>query len=112
MSGRGETPEEEGDEQAERAVTRVDFGDTLYTEDGEPIGTVRGIEGGGVFVSTREGVEALSIEHARSGQSFGEAELMWRCTECGEMGDIEGGLPDECPNCGAEKEALMYWTED
>ena len=37
---------------------------------------------------------------------------MWRCTECGEMGEIDGGLPDRCPGCGSEKEALMYWTED
>lgn len=25
---------------------------------------------------------------------------------------IEDGLPEECPNCGEPKEALMYWTED
>ena len=37
---------------------------------------------------------------------------MWRCTVCGEMGEIDGGLPDTCPSCDTEKENLMYWTED
>ena len=113
MSGRGETPEaDDGEEQAEPSGVQVAFGQTLYTEDGDPVGTIRGVEEGGVFVSTRGGAESLSIEHARSGQSFGEAELMWRCQECGEMGEIDDGLPDTCPNCGSEREALMYWTED
>jgi len=26
------------------------------------------------------------------------------------MGEIEG-IPDECPNCGAPKEEIYYWTE-
>lgn len=112
MSGRGETPAEESEEGAVRDVHELAFGQTLYNEDGMEVGTIRGIERGGVFVSTREGVEELSVEHARVGQSFGEGELMWRCTDCGEMGEIEGGLPDNCPNCGTEKENLMYWTED
>lgn len=109
MSGRGETPEEEGGQ-----VDRVSIepGQTLYDEDGTPVGEVRGVEEGGLFVTVREGVESLSIEHARSGQSFGEAELMWRCMNCGEMGQINEGLPEQCPNCGIEKEELMWWTED
>ncbi|QLG64223.1 DUF7130 family rubredoxin-like protein [Halorarum salinum] len=111
MSGRGETPEEEH-EDVEPEGHELAFGQTLYTEDGEPVGTIRGIEEGGLFLSTRDGVESLSIEHARSGQAFGEAELMWRCMNCGEMGEIDDGLPDGCPNCGIERESLMYWTED
>ena len=112
MSGRGETPDEEDDEDPLDDAVEVDFGEVLYTEDGRPVGQIRGIEAGGAFVTFREGVEGLSLGHARSGHEFGEAELMWRCTECGEMGEIDEGLPDECPNCGAPKEALMYWTED
>jgi hypothetical protein len=109
MSGRGETPEKEGEE-----LNRVGVepGETLYSEDGTPVGEVRGVEEGGLFVTVRDGVESLSIEHARSGQAFGEAELMWRCVNCGEMGEIDGGLPENCPSCGTEREALMYWTED
>lgn len=102
----GESPDEEP------VQPPVDFGETLYTEEGDPVGTVRGVDEGGFFVTTREGVEELSVEHVRSGHEFGEAELMWRCMNCGEMGPIEGGLPENCPNCGTEKENLMYWTED
>ncbi|SFS09619.1 hypothetical protein SAMN05216559_3548 [Halomicrobium zhouii] len=108
MSGRGEKPDAEDESEA----LSISIGETLYNEAGEPVGTVRGIEESGVYLTTRDDIEGMSIEHARSGQSFGEAELMWRCTQCGEMGDIEGGLPDTCPNCGSEKEDLMYWTED
>jgi rubrerythrin len=107
MSGRGETPEEDGG-----ATPDVSLGTTLYTKDGETVGTVRGFEEGGVFVTTRDDIESLSIEHARTGHAFGEGELMWRCTTCGEMGEIDGGIPSECPGCGARKEELMYWTED
>lgn len=112
MSGRGETPTEESDAEATDDVAQLAFGQTLYDEAGRPVGTVRGMEKGGVFLSTRDGVEAMSVGHARSGHSFGEAELMWRCTNCGEMGEIEGGLPETCPHCGTEREDLMYWTED
>lgn len=108
MSGRGEKPETEDEMQA----LELSFGQTLYDDEGRAIGTVRGLEEGGAYVTTREGVEGLSIEHARSGHSFGEAELMWRCIECGEMGDIGKDFPDTCPNCGVSKENLMYWTED
>lgn len=108
MSGRGETPSEESEEEA----TSLNFGQTLYDENGQPVGTVRGMEEGGVYISTREGLEGLSIEHSRSGHSWGEAELMWRCLNCGEMGDLDDELPEQCPNCGTEKENLMYWTED
>lgn len=112
MVGTGERPANEGESDAVEAAENVDLGQRVYDEDGNELGRVRGFEKSGFFVTTREGAEALSVEHARSGQAFGEAELMWRCTECGEMGEIDDGLPDPCPNCGTEKENLMYWTED
>lgn len=112
MSGHGEQPGEEGEDRAEERAYSVAPGTEVYDEDGTLLGTVRGFEEGGFFVSTREGIEALSIEHARSGHDFGEAELMWRCTNCGEMGRIDEGLPETCPNCGTEKENIMWWTED
>ncbi len=112
MGETGETPAREGEEEAVEQVHEVEFGETVYSEDGDALGRVRGFDKGGFFVTTREGVEALSVEHARSGHEFGEAELMWRCIECGEMGEIQDGLPETCPNCGTEKENLMYWTED
>ncbi|WP_435346363.1 DUF7130 family rubredoxin-like protein [Haloarchaeobius sp. HRN-SO-5] len=103
--------DDQSDESPADAV-EIDFGETVYTEDGDVIGTVRGVQEGGILVTTRTGVEALSEEHVRSGQSWGSAELMWRCMECGEMGPIEGDIPDGCPNCGTARENLMYWTED
>lgn len=89
----------------------VTVGTTVYTEDGEELGTVRGFDEDGFFVTTREGIAALSIEHERAGHEVGTAELVWRCGDCGEMGDIDE-LPDECPSCGAPREHLYYWTED
>lgn len=112
MSGRGETPESASDEKAAEAAESLSFGQTLYDEHGTPVGTIRGLEDSGVFMTTRDGLQGLSVEHSRSGHSFGEAELMWRCMECGEMGELEDELPGECPGCGAEKTNLMYWTED
>ncbi|MFD1586432.1 rubredoxin-like domain-containing protein [Halorientalis brevis] len=112
MSGRGETPAEEGEHDAEKAAESISFGEVVYNDDGNVLGEIRGMEEAGFFVTTRQGVEGLSIEHARSGHEFGEAELVWRCTVCGEMGEIDGGLPATCPNCGTEKEDLGYWTED
>jgi rubrerythrin len=90
----------------------VGLGNVVYDEDGQKLGTIRGLDEAGFFVTFEEGMEELSLEHVRSSSAFGEAELMWRCTTCGEMGRISGGLPDACPNCGSAKEDLMYWTED
>jgi rubredoxin len=90
----------------------VGIGQTLYTADGRPVGTVRGVDEDGLFVSVRDDVGAFSVEHVRAGHAFGEAELVWRCTECGEVGRLAESLPETCPNCGVEREALMYWTED
>jgi rubrerythrin len=37
---------------------------------------------------------------------------MWRCEDCGEMGDLDDGIPEECPNCGAPKEHIHMAQED
>ena len=113
MSGHGEQPgESAGEQQTETRAESVALGEFVYNQEGEQLGRVRGYEKAGFFVTTRQGMEMLSIEHARSGHEFGEAHLMWRCTNCGEMANLDDGLPEECPNCGVEKEQLMYWTED
>lgn len=112
MTGRGETPERESDAEATTEATSLSFGQVLYDESGRPVGSVRGMEAGGVFLTTRSGIESVSVEHVRSGHAFGQAELMWRCLNCGEMGDIGDELPENCPNCGVEREELMYWVED
>lgn len=92
--------------------SRLAFGTTVYTQDGTEIGRIRGVDEDGVYVTLRDGIEGLSVEHVRSGHEFGEAELMWRCWECGELGRLESDLPDACPSCGAKREELYYWTED
>lgn len=112
MSGRGERPADDGEQVSERTAASLAPGEDVYNGEGEYVGSVRGYEEGGVFVSTREGIEKLSIEHARSGHYFGEAYLMWRCMDCGEMGELDEGSPERCPNCGVGKEELMWWTED
>ena len=85
---------------------------SVYGEDGTELGSVRGFDEAGFYVTMREGAEALSVEHARTGHEFGEGHLLWRCTQCGEMGEIDDGLPDTCPDCGSPREDLYYWTED
>lgn len=57
--------------------------------------------------SVPEGSEA-SEEHV-SGMS-GEA-LVWRCSVCGEMGEVDE-IADGCPSCGAPETDLDYRTED
>ncbi|WP_136687873.1 DUF7130 family rubredoxin-like protein [Halorhabdus amylolytica] len=90
--------------------TNVSFGTTVYDAKGNELGTIRGFDEHGFYVTTDEGIAAMSGEHLASGLG-GEAELMWRCWACGEMGDIEE-IPETCPACGAPKEEIYYWQED
>lgn len=90
---------------------RVDIGEVVFDADGNEIGTIRGVSEDGVFVTTRTGVAAMSVEHERAGHEFGEAELLWRCVECGALGAIDE-MPTDCPECGASKEYLSYLIED
>jgi len=87
------------------------FGMTVYDEDGTELGTIRGFDEHGFYVTIQDGIDALSSEHVSTGAA-GEAELMWRCWECGAMGDIQEDFPEACPDCGAPKEDIYYWTED
>jgi rubrerythrin len=88
------------------------FGETVYDDEGNEIGRIRGFDEHGFYVTLEEGIEGFSERHITSGKEFGEAELMWRCWECGEMDRIEESLPEACPSCGAPKEDIYYWTED
>ena len=88
----------------------LDFGNAVYDDDGQRLGMIRGFDEHGFYVSTDEGIQALSGEHITAGAP-GEGELMWRCWQCGAMGDIEN-IPEGCPDCGAPKEDIYYWVED
>ncbi|MEY7849173.1 hypothetical protein AB7C87_08240 [Natrarchaeobius sp. A-rgal3] len=97
---------------SEEKRPRFGFGTEVYTEDGRQIGRIRGFDEEGFYVTLRDGLEGMSVEHVRSGHEFGEAHLMWRCLECGEMGKLDRELPDSCPSCETGRESLYYWTED
>jgi len=85
--------------------SRLTVGRTVYDADGTALGTIRGVDEDGFFVTTRDGIEVLSIEHERAGHEFGEAELVWRCSQCGAVGDLDE-MPEGCPDCGAPREDL------
>jgi hypothetical protein len=86
------------------------MGETIYNEDGESLGTVRGLDDDGFYVLAPDDAPKLSVADAR--ELTGRDYIMWRCWECGEMGEIEGPLPAACPECDAPREELYYWTED
>lgn len=88
--------------------TTARVGETIFNAEGEELGVVRELTSSGFVVSV--GLDMGAHQRSTSGD-FGEAYLMWRCFECGEMGEIES-LPDQCPNCEAARESLYYWTED
>ena len=89
---------------------RLRFEQTVYDERGEELGTIRGFDDDGFYVTAEEGAVPLETEHTRSA-SVGEMDLMWRCWACGELGKI-AEIPEGCPSCGAPKEDIYYWTED
>ena len=95
-------------EEPEFADVRI--GQAVYDESGEELGSVRGIDDAGFYVSVPAGTEARSVTDARD--VFGTAYVMWRCWECGEMGEIGDQLPANCPSCDAPREELYYWAED
>ena len=88
---------------------QISLGSTVYNDDGEELGTVRGFDQHGFYVSAEADVDVLSDEGAPG--STREAALMWRCWECGEMGQLKN-MPETCPSCGAAKEEIYYWQED
>jgi rubrerythrin len=98
------------DDTPDAALVDLSIGTTVYDEEGNELGRVRGLDDAGFYVRARDPSGKMTLERARD--IFGKAYVMWRCWECGEMGRLDGDLPDECPSCGAEKEELYYWAED
>jgi rubrerythrin len=67
----------------------------------------------GFEVETRDSNDPQGEDYEEiPGQGLGEGYLMWRCSECGKMGELDDGIPSECPNCGAPEEALSEVQED
>jgi len=92
-----------------KEVETVEPGETVYNRRGRPVGRITGVTDTGYEFETLE--EAEDVETI-PGKEFGEGYIMWRCTECGEMGELDDGLPSACPSCGTEKEALTSVVED
>lgn len=94
-------------------TTVIGPGETIYDGDGQPLGRVVSMTDDGFEVETidPDGSRGDDKEEL-PGQEFGEGYLMWRCRECGEMGDLEDGMPSTCPSCGAPEEALAEVVED
>lgn len=85
-------------------------GEIVYDSTMRAIGRVSGLTEEGFEVETTELGESEMEEIP--GQEFGEGYLMWRCTECGKMDQLDAGIPDACPDCGAPREALSVIEED
>jgi len=88
----------------------IEPGELVYDRSNQVVGRVSGFtdEGFEVEVITDDESEVEEMP----GKEFGEGYLMWRCGECGEMDQLEDGLPESCPNCGAPKEEISAVEED
>ncbi|WP_435334569.1 DUF7130 family rubredoxin-like protein [Haloarchaeobius sp. TZWWS8] len=92
-------------------TTAVDVGQTVCTPDGTELGEIRRFTSDGFEVALHDSVEQADGE-TNPGQEFGEGYIMWRCEECGEMGELDDEMPEQCPSCGAAKEHLFRAVED
>ncbi len=85
-------------------------GAAVYDRDGNELGVITELTSEGFEVSMDGETDGESLQEHEPGQEFGEGYIMWRCHECGEMGELDDGLPNECPSCGAEN--VVKWRED
>jgi hypothetical protein len=89
-------------------TVEIELGRAVYDSDDNELGIVRGVDEQGFYVAAGDDVRVL--EEGTTSAEHGDA-IMWRCWECGEMGQIEN-IPEECTSCGAPKEDIYYWQED
>lgn len=88
----------------------IEPGELVYDSNRQVVGQVSGLIDGGFEAEEMAGEESEVEE--MPGKEFGEGYLMWRCGECGEMDELEDGLPGSCPNCDAPAEAITAVEED
>ncbi|WP_350355464.1 DUF7130 family rubredoxin-like protein [Halorarius litoreus] len=98
------------DDQNHSHSASIKPGEVVYDSNGRPVGRVSGLIDDGFEVEAMDPHES-EVEEL-PGQEFGEGYLMWRCAECGEMGELERELPEACPNCSAPREAISPVQED
>jgi len=115
---------DDAEEGAETAS--IESGDTVYDDQGRVLGivteftdegfAVEVIEAGPAVAESGDGAASEAGDEDTEdipGKDFGEGYLMWRCEDCGEMGQLEDdGIPEECPECGAPKEHIHMAQED
>jgi len=100
-------------EGADNDRTEITTGEMVFNGDGQPLGLVTNMTDDGFEVGTREATDPhVNDQEEIPGQGLGEGYLMWRCGECGEMGELEDGIPSTCPNCGAPEEEISEARED
>jgi rubrerythrin len=87
----------------------IEPGEKVYDDDGRMLGRVTSFTDEGFEI---EQVDDPDDTEELPGQEFGEGYLMWRCDDCGEMGDLDDGMPDACPVCDAPREAIEKIRED
>ncbi|MFO7926472.1 MAG: DUF7130 family rubredoxin-like protein [Halobacteriota archaeon] len=98
------------DDENEIHGASIEPGEVVYDSNGRPVGRVSGLTDDG-FEAEAMGLHENEAQEL-PGQEFGEGYLMWRCVECGEMGELDEGLPEVCPNCSAPREAISTVRED
>lgn len=100
-------------EHSESDTSRVEPGETVFDDVGQPLGMVTATTEDGFEVETGTATDAqVDDQEELPGQGVGEGYIMWRCADCGEMGELEDGIPSQCPNCGASEEMLSEVVED
>lgn len=90
----------------------IDPGEPVYDREGRLLGRVTGFTDEGFEIETVDPDDPDRVDEEIPSGKFGEGYLMWRCLECGEMGEIDEGFPESCPNCGAPREDLTEVVED
>ncbi|WP_418285071.1 DUF7130 family rubredoxin-like protein [Halorubrum sp. DTA46] len=88
----------------------IEPGELVYDSNSRVVGRVSGLTNDG-FEAEETALDESEVEEV-PGKEFGEGYLMWRCGECGEMDELDGGLPESCPNCSAPVEAISAVEED
>jgi rubrerythrin len=98
------------DDQNRLRTISVEPGELVYNSSSQPVGRVSGLTEEGFKAELLPSDESVMAE--LPGQAFGEGYIMWRCGDCGEMDEIDAGLPETCPNCSAPIEAITVVAED
>ena len=85
---------------------QLKLGQVVYDTGGNRLGGVRDTPSTGSKSSAR--TRAPSYSNTIRGQGLGEGYMIWRSSNCREMGKLQR-MSDTCPNCGYGAEFLYAW---